>query len=73
MARVGGLHGGAQGGGAGIRVQTEQLTTAQEDRLAEAVAAVAGVDPSEASRTTVGPTFGAPITQAATRLMVASK
>jgi preprotein translocase subunit SecF len=58
------------GGGAGIRVQTEQLAQADEDRLAEAVATVAGVDPSETSRTTVGPTFGAQITQAAIRALV---
>lgn len=57
-------------GGDGIRVQTGQLAPADEDRLVEAVATLAGVDPSEASRQTVGPTFGDQITQSAIRALV---
>jgi preprotein translocase subunit SecF len=57
-------------GGDGIRVQTGELAPADEDRLVEAVAALAGVDPSDASRQTVGPTFGDQITKSAIRALV---
>lgn len=57
-------------GGDGIRVQTVELTPDQEDRLVERVAALAGVDPVEATRQTVGPTFGSQITKSAIRALV---
>jgi preprotein translocase subunit SecF len=58
------------GGGSRIRVQTGELTTEQEDEAAQAVADAAGVPLDEVSRTTVGPTFGAQITNAAIRALV---
>ncbi len=58
------------GGGSGIRVQAPELTQEQEDRLVEAVAAQAGVPPDEASRTTVGPTFGRQISQKALEALI---
>jgi preprotein translocase subunit SecF len=58
------------GGGEGIRVQTAELAQEREDRLAEVVAGVAGVAPEEASRTTVGPTFGEQIAQSALRALI---
>lgn len=57
-------------GGDGVRVQTAQLGPEQEDRLAETIAFLAGVEPAEVSRQTVGPTFGDQITQAAVRALV---
>ncbi|HSG78912.1 MAG TPA: protein translocase subunit SecF [Acidimicrobiia bacterium] len=46
------------GGGGTIRVQTEELSPDDEQALVDVLAEVAGEDPSEASRLTVGPTFG---------------
>jgi len=57
-------------GGGGIRVQTEELTVAEEDRIVAVVAAEVGVDPSEASRQTVGPTFGEQVAESAVRALV---
>jgi preprotein translocase subunit SecF len=58
------------GGGSGIRVQAPALTQAEEDDLVAAIAAEAGVDPAEANRTTVGPTFGEQITQKAVEALI---
>ena len=58
------------GGGSGIRVQSAQLPTAREDAVVEALAEVAGVDPSEASRETVSPTFGSQVAEAALRALI---
>lgn len=58
------------GAGAGIRVQSAQLSPDQENRLVEAVAAVAGVDPIDANRQSVGPTFGSQVTESAIRALV---
>jgi preprotein translocase subunit SecF len=58
------------GGGDGIRVQSEQLPVAQEDEAVAAVAAIAGVDPSEASRETVSPTFGSQVAESALRALI---
>lgn len=57
-------------GGDGIRVQTTQLTPEQEDLLVDRLAALAGVDPADATRQTVGPTFGDQITRSAVRALV---
>lgn len=59
------------GEGAGIRVQTSQLTPEMEDRLAAAVAGVAGIDDlDQVNRQTVGPSFGRSVTEAAVRALV---
>lgn len=58
------------GGGSGIRVQSQQLPADQEDAVTEALAAVAGVDPSEASRETVSPTFGSQVAESALRALI---
>jgi preprotein translocase subunit SecF len=58
------------GGGDGIRVQSEQLPVAQENEAVAAVAAIAGVDPSEASRETVSPTFGSQVAESALRALI---
>lgn len=58
------------GGGEGIRVQTEQLEPADEQRLVEVIATETGVDPSEASRQSVGPTFGSQIAESAVRALI---
>jgi preprotein translocase subunit SecF len=57
-------------GGDGIRIQTTELTAEQEDLLVERLAALAGVDPADATRQTVGPTFGDQITRSAVRALV---
>jgi preprotein translocase subunit SecF len=46
------------GGGGTIRVQTEELPPAEEQALVDVLAEVTGESASEASRLTVGPTFG---------------
>lgn len=56
-------------GGGAIRVQTEELTPEQEDALVEVLTEVAGVD-EVLERRSVGPTFGAQVTQAAVRALV---
>jgi preprotein translocase subunit SecF len=58
------------GGGEGIRVQTAQLAPAEEDALVNAVAGLAGVDPAEVNRQSVGPTFGSSIAAAALRALI---
>lgn len=57
-------------GGAGIRVQTPQLSVEVEDRVVADLAALLGVDPADASRQSVGPTFGAQVTESAIRALV---
>jgi preprotein translocase subunit SecF len=57
-------------GGGGIRVQTEELTPAEEDRVVEVIAGEAGVDPADVSRQTVGPTFGRQIAESAIRALI---
>jgi preprotein translocase subunit SecF len=68
--RIGNVRVQATSGGDGIRVQTAELTPDDEERLVEALADLAGVDPSEASRQTVGPTFGRQIAQSAIRALI---
>ena len=59
------------GDGAGVRVQTAELTPETEDRMVAAVAAVVGIqDLDEVSRQTVGPTFGRSVTEAAVRALI---
>ena len=58
------------GGGSGVRVQAAQLPLEQEDRLVDVLAAVAGVDPTDANRQSVGPTFGDQVTDSAIRALV---
>jgi len=56
--------------GEGVRIQTEQLSFEDEQAVVEAVAAVVGEDPNEASRQTVGPTFGRQVAESAIRALV---
>ncbi len=56
--------------GEGVRIQTEQLSSTEEQAVVEAVAAVVGEDPNEASRQTVGPTFGRQVAESAIRALV---
>ncbi len=56
--------------GEGVRIQTEQLSVEDEQALVDAVAAVVGEDPDEASRQTVGPTFGRQVAESAVRALV---
>ena len=58
------------GGGSGIRVQAKQLPTVEEDAAVEAIASVAGVDPEDASRETVSPTFGSQVAESALRALI---
>ena len=58
------------GGGEGLRVQTSQLAPTDEDRLVDIVAGLAGVDPGEASRQSVGPTFGSAVAASALRALI---
>jgi preprotein translocase subunit SecF len=59
------------GDGAGVRVQTAELTPEMEDRMVAAVAEVVGIDDLDLiSRQTVGPTFGRSVTDAAVRALV---
>jgi len=53
-----------------IRVQTAQLTLAEEDTLVNALADLAGVDPAEATRKSVGPVFGSAIAASALRALI---
>lgn len=57
-------------GGTGIRVQTAQLPVADEDRLVARLAALLGEDPADASRQSVGPTFGSQVTESAVRALI---
>jgi preprotein translocase subunit SecF len=59
-----------QSRGLGLRVQTEQLDQANEQLVVEAVAAVAGEDPNEVNRQTVGPTFGDQVAKSAIRAVI---
>jgi preprotein translocase subunit SecF len=56
--------------GEGVRIQTEELSVDDEQEVVEAVAAVVGEDPDEASRQTVGPTFGRQVAESAIRALV---
>lgn len=58
------------GGGEGIRVQSQQLPDDQEQATVEALAEVAGVDPTDASRETVSPTFGSQVAESALRALI---
>ena len=59
------------GGGAGVRVQTGELTPEAEDRMVAVVAGVIGIDDLDLiSRQTVGPTFGRQVTEAAVRALI---
>lgn len=57
-------------GGQGIRVQTAQLDPADEDRLVDALAALLGEAPEDASRLSVGPTFGSQVAESALRALI---
>ncbi len=56
--------------GEGVRIQTEELSVEDEQALVDGVAAVVGEDPAEASRQTVGPTFGRQVAESAVRALV---
>ena len=56
-----------QVGGTGIRVQTAQLSLVDEDRLVSSLADLLGEDPADATRQSVGPTFGGQVTESAVR------
>jgi preprotein translocase subunit SecF len=59
------------GGGAGLRVQTGELTEEGRDALIAVVAGVAGVeDLQQVSYQSVGPTFGRQVTDSAVRALV---
>lgn len=58
------------GGGAGIRVLTEELAPEVEQRLVEALAAETGVEPVDANRQTVGPSFGEQVARKALQALV---
>jgi len=59
------------GEGAGVRVQTSELTPETEDRMVAAVAEVVGIDDlDQISRQTVGPTFGRSVTESAVRALI---
>lgn len=61
----------ATNGGAGLRVQTEELTAAAATQLRTTVAEVAGLDNvDEVNYQTVGPTFGRQVTQSALRALI---
>lgn len=60
----------ATGGGEGLRVQTSQLAPADEDLLVVTLADLAGVPASEASRQSVGPTFGSAVAASALRALI---
>lgn len=57
-------------GGSGIRVQTSQLDLETEDALVAELARLLGVDSADASRQSVGPTFGNQVTRSAVRALV---
>ncbi|MBI5158167.1 MAG: protein translocase subunit SecF [Acidimicrobiia bacterium] len=57
-------------GGSGIRVQTNQLEPGDEDALVEDLAELLGVDSADASRQSVGPTFGSQVTKSAVRALI---
>ena len=59
-----------QVGGSGIRVQTAQLEPADEDALVADLADLLGVDVADASRQSVGPTFGSQVTRSAVRALI---
>lgn len=59
-----------QSRGEGVRIQTEQLDSAREQALVEVVADELGTVPSEASRQTVGPTFGSQVAGSAIRALI---
>ncbi len=56
-------------GGAAVRVQTQALSADREEELVDVVTGVAGATPSEASIVSVGPTFGAQISNSALRAL----
>jgi preprotein translocase subunit SecF len=57
-------------GGTGVRVQTAQLTPADEDQLVADLAVLLGETPADASRQSVGPTFGSQVTESAVRALI---
>lgn len=59
-----------QSRGEGVRIQTEQLSAEDEQAVVEAIAEVVGEDPDQASRQTVGPTFGRQVAESAIRALV---
>ena len=70
LADLGVSNAKVQSRGEGVRIQTEQLSVADEEAVVDAVAAVVGEDPDEASRQTVGPTFGRQVAESAVRALV---
>ena len=59
------------GGGAGVRVQTGELTADGQQELIATVAGVVGItDLSQISYQTVGPTFGRQVTESAVRALI---
>lgn len=59
------------GGEEGVRIQTEVITDRErETAVIAAIAAVVGVEPTDANVTAVGPAFGEEITRSAVRALV---
>jgi preprotein translocase subunit SecF len=56
--------------GGAVRIQTAQLELEAEDALVDALAERLGVEPEDASRQSVGPTFGSQITESALRALI---
>lgn len=70
LAELGVSNAKVQTRGEGVRIQTEELSSGDEQVVVDAVAAVVGEDPNEASRQTVGPTFGRQVADSAIRALV---
>ncbi|HEX6312761.1 MAG TPA: protein translocase subunit SecF [Acidimicrobiia bacterium] len=57
-------------GGDSIRVQSEELPAAERREVTNALAAYAGVEPSEVSVSSVGPTWGSTVSEKALRALL---
>ncbi len=57
-------------GGSGIRVQTAQLEPEVEDAVVADLADLLGIEVGDASRQSVGPTFGSQVTKSAVRALI---
>jgi preprotein translocase subunit SecF len=57
-------------GGDSVRVQAEELSPTKQDQVTRALARYGGIDPSEVSVSTVGPTWGDRVSEKALRALV---
>jgi preprotein translocase subunit SecF len=57
-------------GGDSVRVQAEELSPTKQDQVTRALARYSGIDPSEVSVSTVGPTWGDRVSEKALRALV---